>query len=1101
MTKNLLIRALIVFLGTCFSCFGQFETSAVLGAVRDPSGAVIVGTQVKLENQRTGIVQAAVTDNQGDYQFLDVRAGFYRLTAQSPGFKVATAGPFEVTVNARQRVDMVLEVGSVGESVTVGGEVVHVEADSSERGQVVNRDAIVGLPLNGRSNATLMLLAPGVRQAYGLAKREASFNVNGQRSSNNNFILDGVDNNAYGTASQGLSNQVVQLSPDAVQEFKVVADNFSAEYGRAGGAVVNATMRTGTNQVHGSVWEFLRNTDLNAVGFFKPNGGVKPALVMNQFGGAAGGPIKKDRFFVFGDYEGERDVSHKLVFATVPTLDQRRGIIGVPVKNPYTGALYAGNTIPQTDITAFAAKVYASLPAPNVPPPAGVLIPPNNYQSLPRSSNQDDKGDMRADYYFSPKVNSFARFSEHEFNQMAGPSLGGISGQGDGVYSRVLAYQVAGGTTWTIGPTSLLEFRFGVSLTEGMKAPATMDGGPDMLAAYGISGLPTDKSITGGLNTQVVSGYGTMGRDWSSPQHQNPFVINPKLNYSRVMGRHTLKAGYEYQAVNTEIDDFHPKYGQDTYNGSFSLPKGAKSSNLYNVADFLLGARSQYYLANKPTANMRQRMHFAYLQDDFRVTQKLTLNLGVRYEYSTPWWERDNHLANYDPITNTLIQAKDGSLYDRALVHANPHNFAPRAGLAYALDSKTAIRAGYGLSYIQFNRLGSDWGLHYNGPSVIVSLFNQDPTKLTTLCSSAAFSNACFRPTQLGYPTGFTSPDNFSTSVSKAMYTPSNTPTAYVQSWHFTIQRELVKDLVLDLAYVGSHGVGLIVLADYNEAYPNVTGAKLGVADRRPVRGFSYIDEGFAGGFSKYNAFQVKLEKRYSGGLQFLNSFTWSKALDTMAGAMESSNGDGTSVDIRNLRYNGLAPSSYDQRLNDTTSVIWEVPYGKGRHFGSSAGVPLQMALGGWRIAGINTMATGQPINLVYTPNASMQVTDSLSSSAMTYNADILGNPMLPSDRQTPQNYFNKAMVLVPSDVRRPFGTAGRNSVHSSPLYQLDVSAQKEFSLPGESRFIQFRAEAFNALNKTNFSPAAGNISNSSFGTITGTFPARQIQFGLKVIF
>jgi hypothetical protein len=1091
-------RAPIVVLalvGLAPTCLAQFETSAVLGLVRDPSGAVIVGTQMKLENQATRILRTVDTDDQGNYQFLDVRAGFYMLTGESKGFRIATAGPFEVTVNARQRVDLVLAVGSTSESVTVGGEVVEVEADSSERGHVVNRDTIVNLPLNGRSNATLALLAPGVRQAYGLSKREASFNVNGQRSSNNNFILDGVDNNAYGTANQGLSNQVVQLSPDAVQEFKVVTDNYSAEYGRAGGAVVNATMRTGTDELHGTVWEFLRNTDLNAVGFFKPAGGVKPTLVQNQFGGAAGGPIKKDKLFVFGDYEGERDVSHKLVFATVPTLDQRHGVMGVPVRNPFDGSLYPGNTIPQTQITAFAAKVFTDLPVPNLASSS------NNYQWLPRSSNQDDKGDIRVDYYVGSKLNTFGRYSMHEFNQMAGPTLGGLSGQGDGIYSRVFAYQVAGGATWTISPTSLLEVRIGVSLTEGMKAPATMNGGPDMLAAYGIPGLPTDSSITGGLNTQAVSGYSTMGRDWSSPQHQNPFVFNPKINYSRIRGRHTVKAGYEYQTVHTEIDDFHPKYGEDSYSGQFSRPASVtKSNNLYNVADFLLGARSQYYLSNMTLAHMEQHLHFAYVQDDFRVTQKLTLNLGLRYEFTPPWWERDNKLSNYNPAANTLIPATNGSIYDRALINPNTMNFAPRAGLAYALDGKTSIRAGYGISYIDFNRLGSDYGLHYNGPSVVVSLFNQDPTQMP-LCSSSAFSSTCFRPTQLGYPAGFTSSTNFNPLVSKTMYTPSNTPTAYVQSWHFTIQRELAKNLVLDLGYVGSHGVGLIVLGDYNEAYPNVAGGTLPVAARRPIPGFSYIDESFAGGVSKYHALQVKLEKRYSSGLYFLNSFTWSKALDTMAGAMESSNGDSTGVDLRGLRSNAPAISGYDQPFNDVLSAIWEIPYGKGRRFGSNAGWPSQIAAGGWRIAAVNTMVSGQPITLVYTPSAAMQVTDTLSSSAITYNANILGNPMLPGNRQTPQAYFNAAMVAAPTDVTRPFGNSGRNNVRSSPLYQLDLSVHKEFPLLGETRFVQFRAELFNALNKTNFSPAAGNISNSSFGTITSTFPARQVQLGLKVIF
>jgi hypothetical protein len=1085
--------AIYAFIWLQVCCFGQFESSAVLGVVQDASGGVIIGAVVKLENLKTGIVRTTISSHTGDYQFLDVRAGSYRLTAEARGFRNSTAGPFDVTVDARQRVALRLDVESTLESVTVNGEVLLVEADSSERGQTVNREAIVDLPLNGRSNASLMGLAPGVRQAYGLSKREASFNVNGQRSSYNNFILDGVDNNAYGTANQGLSNQVIQLSPDAVQEFRVVADNYSAEYGRAGGAVVNAAMRSGTNELHGTLWEFLRNTQLNAVGFFQPVGGSKPTLVQNQFGAAAGGPIKRDRLFVFGDYEALRSATHKLSYATVPTLDQRNGILGVPVRNPYTGANYPDGRIPASEISQFASKVFADFPLLNL------ATASNNYQSLPRTSDQDDKGDIRADYYVNPKLNSFLRFSEHMFNEIAGASVGGPSGQGDGIYSRVFNYQVVGGVSWTLSPQSLLEFRLGVSLTEGSKAPATLDGGPDMLAAYGIPGLPTAKSITGGLNTSKINGYANLGRDWSSPQHQNPFVVNPKLNYSRIEGRHTLKAGYEFQAVNTEIDDFHPKYGQDTYAGQFSRPASAKSNNLYNVADFLFGARSQYYLSNMPLANMRQRMHFAYLQDNVKVTRNFTLNLGLRYEFSTPWYERDNKLSNYDPVTNKLIHAKDGSLYDRALVHSNPYNFAPRLGMAYALNSKTSIRTGYGISYIQYNRLGSDWGLYYNGPDVVVSIFNQDPS-LVPLCAGATFSPNCFRTTQMGYPEGFTSPERFDPSVSKANYTPANTKTAYIQSWHFTIQRELARNLLLDLGYVGSHGVGLIVLADYNEAYPNSPGGSLPLKARRPISSFDYIDEGFAAGYSRYNALQVKLEKRYSSGLHFLNAFTWSKSMDTMAGALEAANGDGTSVDMRNLRYNGLAISNYDQPLNNTTSVIWELPYGRGRRFGSNAAAPLRMAFGGWRVGAINTMVSGQPVNLVYTPPASMQVTDTLSSSAMSYNANLLGNPALPADQRSPARFFDASLVQAPTDVTTPFGNAARNSARSSPLYQLDISAQKEFPF-GEARFVQFRAEFFNALNKTNFSPASGNISNSNFGTITGTFPARQIQFALKLAF
>ncbi len=321
--------------------FGQFESGTVLGTVHDPSGATIGGASVTLENTKTGVTLQSKTDSNGDYEFVNVRLGAYRVRVEAPGFETSTTDSFDLAINARQRVDLALQVGKTSENVTVTGAAELLETENSTRGQVINPKQIVDLPLNGRSYADLTLLVPGVAKSplenQSDSSRDASFNVNGQRSELNNFLLDGIDNNAYGTSNQGFSNQVIQPNPDALAEFKVETDNYSAEYGRATGAVINATIKSGTNQLHGELWEFLRNTDLNAIGFFKPVTGTKPAFNQNQFGAAAGGPILKNKMFVFADYEGFRRVFHPVQFATIPTVAMKQGNFGIPIQESNHG--------------------------------------------------------------------------------------------------------------------------------------------------------------------------------------------------------------------------------------------------------------------------------------------------------------------------------------------------------------------------------------------------------------------------------------------------------------------------------------------------------------------------------------------------------------------------------------------------------------------------------------------------------------------------------------------------------------------------------------------------------------------------------------------
>ena len=1079
----------------------QFETASVLGSVRDTSDAVVPNAVITLSNTKTSVMATTKTDHDGNYEFFNVRIGEYTVKAVAAGFAAAGANPFAVVVSARQRVDLTMQLSKSTETVTVTAVVSAVESDTSDRGQVVGAAEIENIPLNGRNYADLALLAPGVNaSALGDIRdgvyRESSFNVNGLRSSFNNFSLDGVDNNSYGTSNQGYSNQVTQASPDALEQFKVTTNNYSAEYGRAGGAVINASLKSGTNKIRGSLFEFLRNTDLNAVGFFKPLGGVKPVLIQNQFGGVLGGAIVKDKTFFFLSYEGLRRISRAVTRATIPTLQQRQGMLGIPVKNPYTNEVFADGVIPMNQQTAFARKVLSDLPAPNKPGFA------NNFEALPRRKEYSDKADVKIDHNFSNRLSAFGRVSQRKANIFEPSSIPGLTGGQANGFVRQINQQLALGLTHTLSSTSLIEARLGFSRTLAGKTPEFL-GFQNMQELYGIPGLPTDASVAGGLNTQNISGYTGLGRQNSNPQHQDPFVTNHRVTYSRIAKRHSLKMGYEYQAINTDIEDFHPKYGQDSYAGQFSrqalgtavLPTGLSAASAYNLADFLFGARSQYQLTNTTVLRYRQRMHFGFLQDDWKLSPKLTLNLGTRYEFATPQWEADGRLANFDPVAKKLIQAKaSGSLYDRALVNPDLNNWAPRLGIAYALTSKTAIRAGYGVSYIHFNRLGGENILGYNPPVVNTAQVDQLVTQ--GLCGQVANPLTCFTPTQQGYPANLTVPANVSFLLSKLNYTPPDTRTGYVQAWHFTIQRELFSKFVLDVAYSGNHSVKLLALGDFNSARANSSAAEnTPLNNRRPLSGFSIIQESFNGAWGNYNALQVKLERRFSGGLYFLDTFTWSKAMDNVSGHLEANNGDNSRIRIDNLNAD-KGVSSYNIPFNSTTVLIYDTPYGRGRKYGGNAPAALNGIAGGWRLTLNNVMTSGRPVNISYSPSSQFQV-----SSYPTYRPNYLGGPVLtPEEQRTENNWFNRAAFASPTDVTRPFGNLGRNAGATDAFYQLDLSTHKEFAIR-EGWKLQFRGEAFNLLNTTNFRDPQANINNQAFGTITSTRPARQLQFALKLLF
>jgi hypothetical protein len=1087
-----------VFLAAAFlhsSVSAQFDSATVLGTVRDSAGAVIPNAAVTLKNTETANIVSAATDTEGNYQFLNVKIGNYQVSAEAAGFSKVVVDNISAEVNARQRVDVTLTAGAVSATVNVSDTPELLETDTSERGQVIRREQIINLPLNGRAYADLALLSTGVNQSQlnvpgQSGARDASFNVNGLRSSLNNFIIDGVDNNSYGTSNQGFSNQVVQASPDAIEEFKVQTNNFSAEFGRAGGAVINASIRSGTNGFRGSLWNYTRNTAFNATGFFKPVNNQKPVLIQNQFGGTFGGPIIKNRFFFFVDYEGYRRIAKQVAFATLPTLQQRQGIFtnanGTPlaVRNPLTGTVYADGIVPQSEITSFARRVFADLPLPNLPGSA------NNYSVLPRSQFFNDKGDVKLDFNINDKTTAFVRGSSRKLYNFEAPTIEGASGGNSNASVFVINEQIAGGVTYTLTPTSVLEFRLGVSRTQAGKRPYNLGAG-DLLSNYGIAGLPTDPEIAGGLNSQVINGFTALGRQSSNPQFQNPFVINPRVNYTFIAGRHSIKVGYEYQRVNTEISDSHPKYGQDTYGGSFSRPTGVTgNNNAYNIADFLFGARSSYQLTDTFVADYRQRMHFGYVQDNFQVSPNLTFNLGARYEFATPQYERDNRLSNFDPATNTVIPAKDGSLGDRATVNPDKNNFAPRLGFAWKAAEKTVVRGGYGISYIHFNRLGGENILSLNPPQVFNVTIDQLPTQ--PLCAGNNFTG-CFRPTQLGYPTGLLAPTQFNALRSRVNYTPRTNPTAYVQSFHLTMQYEIFRNLLVDFGYVGNRTNNLIILADINQARPNAAGENTALQLRRPISNFSFIQGSIAQGKAKYDSFQLKVERRFSQGLYLLNSLTLSQAYDNAPGHLETSNGDNSRANFRNLG-GEWGISGYDVPINNTTSVVYELPFGRGRQFGGSMNRFLDAVFGGYRLSVINRVTSGRPVNLTYSPTSEFSV-----SGDITYRPNIIGTVV--NENPTPSNYFNRAAVSIPTDRSNPFGDAPRNAVRGPGFWQADIGLHKQFTLWDENSKLELRAEAFNVFNRTNFGVPNGNASSAAFGTITSAFPARELQFAVKLYF
>jgi hypothetical protein len=1205
--RRLAMFVIIVVFATCARA--QFDTATVLGTVTDPSGAVVPHCQVALHNTATGALDAATTDDRGEFRFVDISIGSYELKVTATGFQPASA-KFELTVGAHQRVDVSLKVATAATTVTTTAEVTQLETESSERGQVVNAREIAELPLNGRQYSQLVELTTGVvptqnQLSEGYGQREGSFSINGLRSVFNNYMLDGLDNNEYGTSNQGFSNQVVQLSPDAVAEFQVVTNNMSAEYGRSGGATINVVTRYGTNEFHGRAWEFVRNTDFDATGFFKPDIGGKPALHQNQFGATLGGPLKKDRLFFFVDYEGFRQSSSFTDTATLPTAAERglsstgaplgyymiddpgdpnnpNGYLPVDNPCPYTGPNGGpnGNPNPCNNSSEFGAGLllaaghaggqeYANghIPAAAVINYAATImegkdlsgnmyLPPttnnnstNNYIVLHPNTFNRDKGDVKVDYDVKKNLRLFTRYSQARWNAYDPGTIQGSAGLGGDGNVIAPSIQIVGGATWTINPKSLMEARFGFSRMKAGKTPP-LAGGPSMLAQFGITGLPTDPQYTGGITYEyfINGGFSNLGRLWTSPQYQNPTIWNPKVNYTRLLPGHTLKTGFEYTMLHVAQQDLHPVMGGDVYTNEFSgecydnyytlflpsppypantplcaavgdpapsvaSPADFESTKMYDYADFLMGYRAEIGLSNSPIANIREWGWSGYVQDDWKVNKRLTVNLGLRYEYGTPLYEANNQLSNFNLTTfnpttyNTTTPIVLASSSDRYTVNPNREDFGPRFGAAYSLGSKTVLRGGFGISYSRWNRVGSNY-LTQNAPYGISAVRIVAP------------STANYLNTESSFPANMTSPTTYNPLEVALQYMPRNSPDTQVRSWFFGVQRDLGHSWMVDLAYVGNHGVNEILINDVNQANvmqpttcttatesSSTSGCITNFQSRVPMPNFTSVIGTLPWGYSNYDGLQAKVEKRFSSGLYLLNAFTWSKALDIAPQAQDGSGGcDNCGNYIPSVQniYNWQADygiSAYNRPLLNVTSLVWTLPVGRGHWLGGNMNHIWDTVLGGWQMTDIFQARSGDPITFAYSPDSDTQVSPLITISGRNSYRPNQSGPAIATNKSY-AGYFNINSFSTPQPYA-PFGNSPRNAVRGYAFWQLDTGLTKDFTLTKKAH-LQFRAEAFNLTNRTNFgepNSVYNGAGSTTFGVITSTLPARELQFAGKIVF
>ncbi|MFZ0478756.1 MAG: TonB-dependent receptor [Terriglobales bacterium] len=1196
--------------------WAQKDTGAIVGLVRDASGAVVTGAKVTVTDVDRGIELTLSTNGDGEYVASPLKIGRYSVTVEKEGFKKAVAGPVQVNIQDRVGVDLKLEPGVATEVVSVTGQRPQLETETSELGQVVDSQRINALPLNGRNYAQLALLGTGIANAEPGSRVETTygFSANGARSLQNNFLLDGIDNNAnLGDVLNGAA-YVVQPAVDAIAEFKVETNAYSAEFGRGNGAIMNAVIKSGTNQLHGDVWEFLRNEKVDASNAFDIYG--QQPYKQNQFGFTLGGPIVKNKMFFFGDYEGLRIRQALPQVSTVPTQAEIGGdfsaflntsmpitaldMNGNPTgqialdcngNNTYVGEIfnsrlaqdnYAGNpngfcgvpiggytsggVIPNkvpTNIFPSGSTDPLGQELANLFPPANANInslqAAGNYLSDPKKSETENKFDIRGDYTISDKDSFFARYSYGKDSTFL-PSpfenvLDGGSFQ-DG-YSQNVAQGLASSEIQTFRNNLINEFRFGFNYLNSHRynlnynenvsgeLPVPFPGVPYQ-AGEDIGGLP---SIGFSDGTTAIGSSGFL----PAIEKQHSYVLTDNLSWTR--GRHAAKFGGELRFEQfTLLEPASPR-GTLSFGSDFTdNPAGPGQGDGEAIATFLLGIPDGGTITSvTPNVVYNRQIYAAYALDDFKVSPRLTLSLGLRYELFTTIKEADNNAATFDFNTQSLIvpSGQNAQLTptlatelpilrtgSSGLISPDRNNFAPRIGMAYQWSDKLVFRSGYGIFYGgQENGPFSNPSTGFNPPFLSSEAFTPPCSAATANpaagqqdCSISYANNGGLPLNFLyqGFPANSLSDPNAPElySLSPRLVTP------YTQQWHFGMEYQLPADTVLEVTYAGSRGLKLYAFYNGNQATPDPNPSDP-LAPRRPANNNNW--PGGAGGpcsltlpvsnpgqycnpaldslidtfrsntQSNYSSLQVRLEKRYSHGLQYEAAYTWAHALDNASSASLGSVNNGDFLDQRYPNQN-YGNSDFDVRQRFVFSYVYDLPFGRGRALAKDVSGILNGILGDWQMTGVFSAATGN----YYTATDIAPVSNADCGGTVGFQC---GRPNLVGDPNSkpciPGTLFNTC-AFAHNTVEGTFGNAPRNDIEGPGYKTWDTSLVKQFAI-SEQKHLEFRAEFFNILNHVNYlfgqfgaisaEPTPLELGQPNFGFPLAARAPRQIQFALKFYF
>jgi hypothetical protein len=1069
--------------------WSQAPTGQITGTVTDPSGAVIAGAIVTATNPATNVRREAIANDEGLFTIPALPPGIYNVQVEAKGFPKQVRENVELQVGQVAKIDFSLQMGNVAETIQVTGGAPILQSETAELGTVIENKRIVDLPLNGRNYLQLASLAPGAttngpassqgQQRMGGSRNTFALNVAGQRVHFNHYTLDGMEN-----TDPNFNTYLLLPSIDALQEFKVESGIFQAEYGRAIAQIIVST-KSGTNQIHGAIFEFLRNSKMDAKNYFDRGNLPIPPFKRNQFGGTASGPIVKNRVFWLFSYEGLRERKALTSTGVVPNAAQRAGdfsSLSTSVVDPFTKVQFPGNKIPADRISPLSTRILNDFfPQPNV-------VGPNNFINNEGRRSDSDQYTGRIDFSQSDKSNWFFRYSQVSDPQYL-PSFAPQMGNNVQIDAKqpVIAY------TRLFGTNKVNEVRFGVNrfISQNIQTRANTK---NIVQELGIPGVDTSIPLFWGIPFFQIGGFSNVGECNDCPfvNWNTSFQVKDDLSWTK--GRHQFKLGGEVRRLRyNQIGAVVPR-GRFTWNGQYSNNP---------MADMLLGYMSQSESQiGAPIANFRQNYFALYLQDSWKLNPRLTVNLGLRWEAEPPYLDKYDAIVNidykwdnsHDPIfvragTGPLLEGnpkfpvgppfqlvRDGR-YGRRAYKSDWNDFAPRLGIAYQLNDKTVIRSGAGIYYVR-EISNAVFDITRNIPFTIRQ--NEVANNTTPNLSWA-------RPfTQTGAPT-FILANQF------------DEPTSYVAQYSFGVQRELTQNMSLEVSYIGSAGVHLRRLMVYNSAPPGPGSTN----SRRP---FTYLNGNIqlmnAPSHSSYHALHVRLQHRFYNGFTLLSSYAYGKSIDNGSG-VRTTDGDAlTPSDNYNLR-GERGRSAFDFRQRWTNSFLYELPFGRGKRWLRDNAVT-NAVLGGWQLGGIFTLQSGFP-NSVYCGPGNWQNNDT------TCYADATGiKPELPRGEQDPSRWFNLGAFVnrVGTANNRPqditayrYGNVGRNVFDGPGIIALDASITKNWALR-ESTRLEFRGEFFNAPNHPLWGQPNTSPGSSTYGVIGSTrIDPRDIQLALKLVF